>query len=115
LHQHSCPYLFPFCAAPLTQTYSLSLHDALPISEVPAGTQAIVVLDSAGQKSSRPVQTPEGIPVLYPNRDGEVSVYSDGTQRAAEDRKSTRLNSSHVSISYAVFCLKTTTCHQLAR
>src|SRR5207249_9378304 len=28
------------------------------------------------------------------------------TRRAAEDRKSTRLNSSHVSISYAVFCLK---------
>src|SRR5437868_12665346 len=30
----------------------------------------------------------------------------DHHRRAAEDRKSTRLNSSHVSISYAVFCLK---------
>src|SRR5699024_11439807 len=37
-------------------------------------------------------------------------VHEDGTSRAQvlkrEDRKSTRLNSSHVSISYAVFCLK---------
>src|SRR5207249_12122087 len=31
---------------------------------------------------------------------------SDGQRRDPEDRKSTRLNSSHVSISYAVFCLK---------
>src|SRR5207249_5556977 len=32
--------------------------------------------------------------------------YSNGANIAARDRKSTRLNSSHVSISYAVFCLK---------
>src|SRR5437868_2200153 len=43
--------------------------------------------------------------------DGTVKVLVEGTQRARivsveEDRKSTRLNSSHVSISYAVFCLK---------
>src|SRR3712207_7999658 len=37
--------------------------------------------------------------VLYPSR-----VY--GTQSILEDRKSTRLNSSHANISYAVFCLK---------
>src|SRR5438067_3174688 len=36
---------------------------------------------------------------------GEI-VLSRGTGRAQQDRKSTRLNSSHVSISYAVFCLK---------
>src|SRR5690625_6813867 len=34
------------------------------------------------------------------------NIFSPGTNRAAEDRKSTRLNSSHVAISYAVFCLK---------
>lgn len=68
----------------LTQVHTVNSDD--DIAEVPAGTQAIVVLDSAGQKSSRPVQTPEGIPVLYPNRDGEVTVYSDGTQRAADGR-----------------------------
>src|SRR6266498_4733746 len=35
-----------------------------------------------------------------------TQVGSAGTQRRTEDRKSTRLNSSHVRISYAVFCLK---------
>src|SRR5690606_41225578 len=42
-------------------------------------------------------------------RDMEPSVADDvrgGIRRAAQDRKSTRLNSSHVKISYAVFCLK---------
>src|SRR5699024_12637967 len=47
--------------------------------------------------------------------DGAAFVGGDGVQAAAEgdklhqDRKSTRLNSSHVSLSYAVFCLKTDT------
>src|SRR5438067_7695817 len=35
-----------------------------------------------------------------------VRIYKETNQRATRDRKSTRLNSSHVSISYAVFCLK---------
>ena len=56
------------------------------IDNVPAGTQAIVVLDGEGQKSTRGIQTPDGIPVLFPNRDGEVTVYSDGTQHAADGR-----------------------------
>src|SRR5690606_39430799 len=34
------------------------------------------------------------------------TLMSPGTEAAAKDRKSTRLNSSHVKISYAVFCLK---------
>src|SRR5207249_12080713 len=37
---------------------------------------------------------------------GLVVHHDDPFQRLGEDRKSTRLNSSHVSISYAVFCLK---------
>src|SRR6266511_6484740 len=37
---------------------------------------------------------------------GEVAASLDPAQRPVEDRKSTRLNSSHVKISYAVFCLK---------
>src|SRR5690606_39996955 len=39
-------------------------------------------------------------------RDVYDDVNIDGTRIVAEDRKSTRLNSSHVKISYAVFCLK---------
>src|SRR5699024_12110695 len=42
-------------------------------------------------------------------REGKIRYYGCSnwsTERMKEDRKSTRLNSSHVSISYAVFCLK---------
>src|SRR5215471_3199607 len=59
-----------------TEIYTLSLHDALPISARPAG-----------------VRDPHADPVPRHHRPGR-------------DRKSTRLNSSHVEISYAVFCLK---------
>src|SRR3712207_6877599 len=43
----------------------------------------------------------------FPRREGEDRVAAAITERlSAEDRKSTRLNSSHANISYAVFCLK---------
>lgn len=51
------------------------------IDPVPAGTQLVVVLEG-GRPHERPVVTPFGVPVLYPNRDGPVRVYRDGTQRA---------------------------------
>src|SRR5690554_7731617 len=70
-----------------TEIYTLSLHDALPIC---AGDRARLV---GHPDSDRQVQRPTG-----------------GTHGRAPapgaDRKSTRLNSSHVRISYAVFCLK---------
>src|SRR5437764_15390603 len=59
-----------------TEIYTLSLHDALPIR----GT------------GSRTFEAPSGSPTGY--------------GRCCADRKSTRLNSSHRCISYAVFCLK---------
>src|SRR5260221_7721846 len=62
-----------------TEIYTLSLHDALPIS--PGWQGHAMTLDTALSQS----------PDL---------------KRAYEDRKSTRLNSSHTVISYAVFCLK---------
>src|SRR5438132_6682014 len=65
-----------------TQIYTLSLHDALPISD--HGHQARHG-DGERHQERRP-----------PCRDGDV----------VGDRKSTRLNSSHTVISYAVFCLK---------
>src|SRR3712207_7611421 len=75
-----------------TEIYTLSLHDALPISRQPGDQQQ---LDHQGQGG---VQADE-------LRDGEDAVLA----RAAgdeQDRKSTRLNSSHANISYAVFCLQ---------
>src|SRR5690348_17795753 len=55
---------------------------------------------------------PDGVPPPGSGRDGERRGAADraprgaGRARGRRDRKSTRLNSSHPSISYAVFCLK---------
>src|SRR5690625_6750244 len=81
-------------AAPsTTDIYTLSLHDALPILQ-----------DLFDENILR--QKVEG--ALVQKNQLLVKVYN---RRAVEvdeivDRKSTRLNSSHVAISYAVFCLK---------
>src|SRR2546427_10835141 len=75
-----------------TEIYTLSLHDALPISggRRHAGS---VRQESATRGGSRPF----GVP-----RAGAIVRIAD----SGPDRKSTRLNSSHSQISYAVFCLK---------
>src|SRR5690606_39477814 len=77
-------YLFYNCTT-TSEIYTLSLHDALPISTMP-----VVPLPMKGSKT-----IPRPLPSLF-------SQWQVGFQ----DRKSTRLNSSHVKISYAVFCLK---------
>src|SRR5437868_12189115 len=79
---------------PSTELYTLSLHDALPISAT--SLQCIRRrwrCASNRESSSRRSQSGH-------RRTTEAQLTS------AADRKSTRLNSSHVSISYAVFCLK---------
>src|SRR5690606_42138905 len=78
--------------------YTLSLHDALPIYGHDLGVDGIPVdLDHAvGGLDLVGVHVLEGL--LVPD-DAEPSA-------VGRDRKSTRLNSSHVKISYAVFCLK---------
>src|SRR5258707_13976291 len=73
-------HFFFFNDTATTEIYTLSLHDALPIYHVELG-------------------------VLY----WEQKRYADAERLFDEmtrDRKSTRLNSSHANISYAVFCLK---------
>src|SRR4051812_50007488 len=72
--------LFFFNDTAPTEIYTLSLHDALPIY---ACSRSAAVISRVGPKSLR--------------MDSEA---------LGADRKSTRLNSSHMSISYAVFCLK---------
>src|SRR5437870_10247038 len=72
-------FLFFFNDPSTTEIYTLSLHDALPIC------------GSFGQGRGREFLRV----VVSPVHGGEI-----------QDRKSTRLNSSHVAISYAVFCLK---------
>src|SRR5437660_7342434 len=64
---------------------------------------------------SSPTGLPTGVDGALPEADAVVSTghvlnyldtHADIVQALGEDRKSTRLNSSHVAISYAVFCLK---------
>src|SRR3712207_8429076 len=81
-----------------TEIYTLSLHDALPIS-VPARKGAAEHPASRrrnGPASRLRQQRPTRRAVREPARRGALQ----------RDRKSTRLNSSHANISYAVFCLK---------
>src|SRR3712207_8037192 len=77
-----------------TEIYTLSLHDALPILD-PAPRGRGDVGGGGARLLPGADRPPEG-PALHPVR-GRVPH---------EDRKSTRLNSSHANISYAVFCLK---------
>src|SRR2546430_13206478 len=87
-YTHHIGVLIPFSVVSLffffndtatTEIYTLSLHDALPIFEAERN------------------QWDDG---------NNVVALSPGVVVAYEDRKSTRLNSSHSQISYAVFCLK---------
>src|SRR3712207_7685405 len=95
-------YICFFNDTATTEIYTLSLHDALPIC-VDAVDEAvrIAVLRRAGVAAlpvPRPVHRVVGDVDIPPVRGGR------GLHR--RDRKSTRLNSSHANISYAVFCLK---------
>src|SRR5690349_23161536 len=81
-----------------TEIYTLSLHDALPISAARA---------TRGQTGSTPRAqrgSADGSSSSTRMLNWLQSLFKPEPQR--EDRKSTRLNSSHVEISYAVFCLK---------
>src|SRR5947209_18303609 len=71
-------FFFFFNDPATTEIYTLSLHDALPISRLPTS----------------------------PSERGSATPACAWVRCSAIDRKSTRLNSSHANISYAVFCLK---------
>src|SRR2546427_12882383 len=77
--------LFFFNDTATTEIYTLSLHDALPISfEADCRAHGVAV---------------DGKRLM-------TYIAEAGRERCRSDRKSTRLNSSHSQISYAVFCLK---------
>src|SRR5690606_41477252 len=95
----------PFLVIPpsASETYSLSLHDALPIFhrllDERCNPARIFLLRNvtAGERTNRPAARFGTLPAL---------VHLRALFGRLADRKSTRLNSSHVKISYAVFCLK---------
>src|SRR3712207_8046782 len=74
-----------------TEIYTLSLHDALPIC----------------RRRGRREPLDDAVPGRH-TRDSRRGARDTGDHgpRRSLDRKSTRLNSSHANISYAVFCLK---------
>src|SRR2546428_8030603 len=76
-------FLFFFNDTATTEIYTLSLHDALPIS-----------VGRVASYTFAPVHAHQTIAASF------------ALDNAYQDRKSTRLNSSHDQISYAVFCLK---------
>src|SRR3712207_8506637 len=82
-----------------TEIYTLSLHDALPIWRR-CGTGC---RRSAGRGPCAPASAPSWEPRCSPAAGSACAGPGDPATR---DRKSTRLNSSHANISYAVFCLK---------
>src|SRR5205085_12463732 len=104
------------CAAPASAPlYAPSLHDALPIYRGTASRPNLLVNNASHTRYVNLTLHDGGIGFFsYPNRaDVEVSgciVYNNGWSVGTVgnghglDRKSTRLNSSHSQISYAVFC-----------
>jgi competence protein ComEC len=56
------------------------------IEPIPPGTQLVVVLEDSGRAASRGTTTAGGIPVIFPNRDREVTLHIDGSQHAADGR-----------------------------
>src|SRR3989442_7732446 len=91
-----------------TEIYTLSLHDALPIFGGRGGVERDRVIHGrhrgriheAGRRSGGGNRDRHG------GRVDERPARAGDRDRIRADRKSTRLNSSHVRISYAVFCLK---------
>src|SRR5690606_41573051 len=104
----SCTLFSADSTAP-TGTHPSSLHDALPI---------YLLIDDRHEMRRPTVITSNLSPEEFRQRYGEriadrirqmglvVLCVGESLRRKAGDRKSTRLNSSHVKISYAVFCLK---------
>src|SRR5256884_4662538 len=96
---------------PPTEIYPLSLHDALPISPLLKRTDDFWTWSSHVSVTSKPYFSLSCLRGGWLNSHIPSSARSEGEKVtiktiSAVDRKSTRLNSSHGYISYAVFCLK---------
>src|SRR5256885_12501678 len=113
IHTHFLFFFFFNDAAP-PETYPLPLPDALPILEragagIDLGAADGLGAETVGAALARAARTRRALAPA-----GRRLVDGRGAERVArhleealrEDRKSTRLNSSHLVISYAVFCLK---------
>src|SRR5687768_17982741 len=91
--------LFLFSSTTSSYIYSLSLHDALPICKMTPSERFAFVSGMREQAQKR-------FEAVGTAANELLGVLDDAQKAKARDRKSTRLNSSHGYISYAVFCLK---------
>src|SRR3712207_8278574 len=100
-------FFFFFNDTATTEIYTLSLHDALPIWSRGSRGAGHPRPRGAGHDPA----ALEGVPVRHVRpagrgRLGHPRELAGDAVPCPGDRKSTRLNSSHANISYAVFCLK---------
>src|SRR5204862_8250298 len=93
--------LYFFNTPPPPHSYTLSLHDALPILRRPSTKRVSNRRDTRSNHGRSRFQAARQ---TRPAARWRITMARHA--RTAGDRKSTRLNSSHVEISYAVFCLK---------
>src|SRR3712207_7805706 len=93
-----------------TEIYTLSLSDALPIWEYGALIEPLAVGYHAARNGR--LGSGDAVLVIGGGPIGQAAALAARRLDAGPivDRKSTRLNSSHANISYAVFCLKKNTC-----
>src|SRR5688572_31677041 len=106
-YDHSILSYLIINATATTEIYTLSLHDALPISLLfPENTNRT---NCRGHQAVPDRLRSSTTLLLLQN----FPVWRNEPQHRAGDRKSTRLNSSHSQISYAVFCLKKKTLNSM--
>src|SRR3712207_8982897 len=91
--------IFFFNDTATTEIYTLSLHDALPISRK-------TLLPSTTRKDGMILNHETALDYSQPRGGTRGRCMTSLAENLFPDRKSTRLNSSHANISYAVFCLK---------
>src|SRR5690606_41294675 len=105
-------FTFYFTTQATLHFYDLSLHDALPIFNLRTGMPDFVIAEN--RKSNgivhfhflvKSILNRDFVRFYYQKFDSEEKKFYEIVPYAL-DRKSTRLNSSHVKNSYAVFCLK---------
>src|SRR5256885_10855911 len=97
-------FFFFFNDTATTEIYTLSLHDALPIYPTDDTVLTVALADSILSGADYADKLREYFH-LYPHA-GYGGTFMRWARSGRRDRKSTRLNSSHLVISYAVFCLK---------
>src|SRR3712207_7777562 len=97
-----CFIFFFFNDTATTEIYTLSLHDALPILRLLRAARLL----GAERRGRQVFYVVGDLHIRSMLSDMVDHVAEEDAETDSSDRKSTRLNSSHANISYAVFCLK---------